>query len=95
MVTARACGVSSVDDHSVSTSPDGRTRSTAPFSAPPRRPSAGRGVGGGPVGAAWGAITAKLSLTVTSAVGVVTAAGSGSGPGGRDSSRSLPSTTAA
>ena len=94
-VTTSECGVSSEDDHSMSTSPDGSTRRTAPFGAPVRRDSGGRGVAIGVGAAACGAITAKFSVTVTSAVGVAPGGAGCKGVGARMSSRSLPSTTAA
>ena len=44
-----ACGISSVEDHSVSTSPDGSRRSTAPLRRPARAalPAAARAIGRG------------------------------------------------
>src|SRR4029453_848727 len=59
-----ACGVSSVDVHRVSISPEGRMRSTAPLAAPAGVVSGGRGVAG--AGGPDGVTTAKLSVTVTS-----------------------------
>ena len=48
----------------------------------------------GPGAPACGAITAKLSVTVTSGVGPTAGGAGGRGAGGRASSLSLPSTTA-
>src|SRR5688572_20401666 len=93
---ARECGISSVDVHRVSISPVASTRRTAPLSADERADSEGRGEGdelggGGP--------RLKLSVTVTSPPDAGVVAGWGAGAagsdGGRPSSRSRPSMTAA
>jgi hypothetical protein len=92
-VTASACGISSDELHRVSTSPVGETLTTAPFAAPVRIGSIGRGEGD--AAGAGGPARPKLSVTVTSPPGTVAVTGGSTGTLGRASLASLPSMSAA